>query len=529
MRGRTAATARLLAVLVSASVLLGGCLFGRPVFSREGQQPVPSSNATTPPGSAQTGTASRPVAPVPDVQPEGFAEPPPGQGLQRYTQQKLTWTECEEVQCTTILVPLDYADPDGQAITLALSRKPATAKPRIGSLFVNPGGPGASGVDYAKTFERKGLERYDIVGWDPRGVGSSTPVRCYEPAELDTYLARDSSPDSPAEDEQLLEVEKAFGRSCLAKSGRLLEHISTAETARDLDLLRGLVKDDKLNYFGSSYGTQIGAVYAQVFPQLVGRLVLDGAVNITEDKSVTQAQGFERALGNFAAWCAERTCKLGESKAEVLDRIGSFWAALDARPMRGGRRPLTQQLGVTGVSFVLYQGSWWKYLQQALELAIFDRDPRFMLYLADSYHQRNEKTGAFGQLNYSFPAVRCLDSQDVDLAEARRKTAADNAKIPTFGPVNGPDYTCPMWPVAPAPKQAKITGPGAAPIVVIGTTGDPATPYEYAERMAKQLSSGVLVTLKGEGHLAYGQSACIQRIVQDYLVQDKVPRDGVRC
>ena len=527
--------ARGLAIIATASLLLTGCVFGRVSLPSATQAPTPASSAPGSPvrGSATPTDEGRPVAPVPaDVKPEGFVEPPPGSGLERYTQQKLDWAKCgdEGLQCATTRVPLDYGDPDGQAITLALSRKPAAGSNRLGSLFINPGGPGGSGVDYVGFFQSKGLERYDIVGWDPRGVGKSTPVTCFDKTELDGYLGRDSSPDSTAEDDELLEAEQDFGRSCLERSGALLAHVSTAETVRDLDVLRAVVGDEKLNYFGSSYGTQIGALYAQLFPKLTGRLVLDGAVNITDDKSISQTLGFERALGSFAAWCAQQKCQLGDSKQQVLDRISAFWADLDAEPLKGGRRPLTQQLGVIGVLFVLYENErGWKYLQQALELAIFGRDPRFLLFLADQYHQRNEKTGTFGQNNFSFPAVRCLDSRDTELDEVRREADADKAKTPVLGPVSGPDYTCPMWPVAPFPKQATITGPGAAPILVIGTTGDPATPYEYAERMAKQLTSGLLVTFKGEGHLAYGQSPCVQKIVQDYLVRDQVPADGVRC
>lgn len=533
-RGRTSAAA--LAILASVTLLVSGCLFGRPVFQPGAQQEAPgrSSSATAPtpappPASATVKPSGRPVAPVPDVKPEGFTEPPPGSGLGRYLRQDIRWTTCEELQCATVKVPLDYADPDGQAITLAVSRKRATQGPRLGSLFINPGGPGASGVEYLGSFQTTGLERYDIVGWDPRGVAASTPVKCFDTSQLDEYLARDGSPDSPDEDERLREIEQEFGRSCLARSGRLLEHVSTAETVRDLDLLRALVKDAKLNYFGSSYGTQIGALYAELFPKLVGRLVLDGAVNITEDRSVTQAQGFERALGNFAAWCAERECRLGRTKEQVLVRVRELLASLDAKPMRGGRRPLTQQLGGTGVSFVLYDAKSWKYLQAGLELAVFDRDPRLLLLLADLYHQRDPKRGTFGSLMFGFPAVRCLDSELTDPAEARRRAEADNAKLPTLELVNGPDYTCVMWPVAPAPDQGPITGEGAAPIVVIGTTGDPATPYEYAKTMARQLTSGVLVTFDGEGHLAYSQSKCVQRLVQNYLVRDQVPTDGVRC
>jgi pimeloyl-ACP methyl ester carboxylesterase len=534
--GGTSRVARGLIVCGTASVLLSGCLIG-PLPGPS--QPMPNAGQSAPgtappaPGSpapASPGVQGRPVVPVPDVKPRGFTNPPAGSGLQRYTQQKLAWTKCGELECAITKVPLDYDDPDGQAITLTLSRRKATASPRLGALFINPGGPGGSGIEYVEGFRNKGLEGYDIVGWDPRGVGQSTPVVCFNTDELDAYLARDSSPDSDEEDRDLLDAEKAFGRSCLERSGRLLEHVSTQETVRDLDVLRQVVGDEKLHYFGSSYGTQIGSLYAEVFPQQVGRLVLDGAVNITDDKSVSQTQGFERSLGNFAAWCANRSCRLGNTKQAVLDRISAFWSELDSRPMRGGRRPLTQQLGVIGVLFVLYQNEdYWKYLLQALELAIYDDDPRYLLFLADQYHQRDEKNGTFGQSNFGFPGVRCLDSQDVNLDGVRKEAEADDTNAPVLGKVSGPDYVCPMWPVAPTPKPPTIDGEGAAPILVIGTTGDPATPYEYAERMAEQLDSGVLVSLEGEGHLAYGQSTCVQRIVVAYLVRGQVPQDGVRC
>ncbi len=542
MSRRPARAVRALAVAVSVAVLLSGCLFGRPIWQRGAEAPGPTpgasvpapSRATTAPspggGSSSPTAPSRPVQPVPDVRPNGFTSPPSGSGLARYTGQQLDWSKCGELQCTKTLVPLDYQDPDGQAITLALARKPATESPRLGSLFINPGGPGGSGVQYVGFFDSLGLEQYDIVGWDPRGVGASTPVTCFNRARLDAYLARDSSPDSAEEDTQLRNDEQEFGKSCLERSGRLLEHVSTAETARDLDVLRALVGDAKLRYFGSSYGTQIGATYAQLFPKKVAKLVLDGAVNISDDRSVSQTEGFDRALTAFATWCAQQRCRLGSTKAKVLSSISSLWKRLDSDPMEGGRRPLTQQLAVVGVLVVLYQNEeGWKSLRFALELAVFRDDPRVLLLLADSYHRRDAKTGVFGQDNFGFPAVRCLDKQQSDPEEARREADNDRAKAPTLGYVSGPDYVCPMWPVAPAPKGPKITGAGAPPILVIGTTGDPATPYEYAQRMAQQLTSGVLVTYRGEGHLAYGDSECVQAIVRNYLVRGKVPADGVTC
>ena len=475
-------------------------------------------------------TQGRPVQPVPDLRPAGFIAPPPGQGLQRYLGQTIRWSDCGKgLQCASVLAPLDYAEPDREAITLAVAKRPASAGPPAGSLFINPGGPGGSGTEYVGFFEEKGLERFDVVGWDPRGTGSSTPVRCANGKAMDAYTSVDISPDDAQEQRALIDAQIDFGRGCLKRSGELLEHISTTETVRDLDLLRHLVGDEKLTYFGSSYGTKIGALYAQLYPRTVGRLVLDGAVNITDSKDVSQLDGFERALGNFATWCAAKSCKLGDTKAEVERTISDLLTRLDTKPINGGRAPLTQQLAVTGVLSVLYENEdGWKYLRQGLELAAFDDDGRYLMYFADQYNQRG-KGGVYGQLQFSFPAIRCLDSQDVSVAKAEREGAEEATRAPTLGPFAGADLVCPLWPVAPAPKEPTIRGRGAAPILVVGTTGDPATPYEYAERMADQLESGHLLTLKGEGHLGYGQSPCVRRYVQAYLLDGHVPADGTRC
>lgn len=508
--------------------LLSGCALV-PGSTPAAQEPTSGPTAGSAPSSRLE--VGRPVQPVPDIRPAGFGTPPPGRGLPRYLDQQIDWQACGDkgLECAAVWAPLDYAEPDSEAITLALARRPSTQGPRAGSLFINPGGPGGSGVDYVGYFDAKGLERFDIVGWDPRGTGASTPVKCANKAAMDAYTSIDTSPDDAAEQQALEQAQIDFGLGCLQRSGALLAHISTADTVQDLDLLRHLVGDQRLSFLGSSYGTKIGAVYAERYPQRVGRLVLDGAVNITGAKDVSQLDGFERALGNFAAWCADRSCKLGDTKAEVLATIGELWRRLDADPIQGGRAPLTQQLAVTGVLAVLYENEdGWRYLQQALELAAFDDDGRYLMFFADQYNQRG-KDGTYGQLQFSFPAIRCLDSSDDSVAQAEKEAAAEAKRAPTLGPYAGADLICPLWPVASAPTQAAIRGKGAAPILVVGTTGDPATPYEYAERMAAQLDSGRLLTLDGEGHLAYGQSACIRNYVQAYLLTGEVPADGTRC
>ncbi|MFT4165216.1 MAG: alpha/beta hydrolase [Microlunatus sp.] len=498
-----------------------------PVASTPGTSTTPGT--TTTPGAVRT-EAERPIRPIPDVRPHGFIDPPPGRDLQRYLDQQIDWSDCRKgLQCAVVRAPLDYADPDGQAITLALAKRPATEEPRAGALFVNPGGPGASGVDFVARFDATGLERFDLIGWDPRGTGASTPVVCINGKPMDAYTSIDISPDNDAEEAALEQTQLDFGRGCLDRSGALLAHISTVETVHDLDLLRALLGEDRLNYLGFSYGTKIGAYYAEFYPRQVGRVVLDGAVNLSDDSDISQLDGFERALGNFASWCAEQDCRLGDTKAAVLDSIRRLLRDLDSKPLDGGRAELTQQLGLTGILAVLYENeTGWRYLERALEMAIEDRDGRYLLYFADVYNERG-KNGRYGQLQFSFEAIRCLDSRENSVAKARQEADTEAKRAPILGPFAGADLSCPLWPVASAPKPPKITGTGAAPILVIGTTGDPATPYEYAERMADQLESGHLLTLRGEGHLAYNQSSCIRRHVQSYLVTGELPETGARC
>ncbi len=526
----------LVALALAAVSLLAACsiLSPRPA---ETSPPAPSEAPRSATPSQPTATRSavlpkdgRPLERIPSVRPTGFADPPPGRGLDRYRSQPVSWQPClNGLSCATVLVPLDYAKPDGPAISLALARRSATGTRRLGTLFINPGGPGGSGVEYVGFFEGAPLGDYDIVGWDPRGVAASTPVLCFGAADLDRLYAMDASPDDGPELQARIAAIEDFGESCLARSGRLLEHISTLETVRDLDLLRGLVGDRKINFFGSSYGTRIGSLYAEIFPQRVGRMILDGSVDIAAKRTITQIEGFERALDHFAARCGKQ-CRLGGTKAEVLSTIRGLLEQLDQRPLPvADGRVLTQQLGVEAVIYSLYGGERsWRLLHDALAAAVSDADPSRLMMLADR-STRRFADGSYDQISYSFQAVRCLDSQDASVRAAQRRYAAVSEDAPVLGRVAGPDLTCALWPVRSAPKQPTIDGDGAPPIVVIGTTGDPATPYEYAVNMADQLASGVLVTFNGEGHLAYGNNECISRIVVSYLMADQVPADQTTC
>src|SRR5215216_264176 len=526
--------ARLTAVAgVCAVLLLGACSARDPGQGPASTPPVACSQS---PGSSISATPlipsdGRPTQPIPSVTPFGYKEPPPGQGLSRYGAQKLEWQACSNgLECAKVLVPLNYVDPNGQAMTLSLARRKATAEPRLGSLFLNPGGPGASGIDLVSSFDGAGLEQYDLVGWDPRGTDDSTPVQCFsEGKDFDRYLATDASPDNNEELGIQISQDRTFGMVCLNGSGSLLQHVSTAETVRDLDLLRGLVGDSKINYLGFSYGTLIGSLYAQTFPKRVGHLVLDGAVDIV-DSPITQLDGFERALNNFADWCVTRRCALGASRDDILQAVSELLTELDSEPIKVGQRQLTQSLALTGVIFPLYgQEDSWEVLRQGLEAVIKKGDGSILLRIADVYLGRSEG-GTYEQHVAGFPAISCIDSQDTSVRKELAEHAAElSKKETTLGEFWGAALVCPLWPVAPAPKLPKITARGAAPIVVIGTTGDPATPHEYAVGMANQLDSGVLVTFRGYGHLAYGQSPCVRKVVQAYLNNNVVPRNKTTC
>jgi pimeloyl-ACP methyl ester carboxylesterase len=480
------------------------------------------------------GSTQRPVEPIPDVRPEGMVDPPPGDGLNRYLDQDVSWQDCGEnadKQCATVLAPLDYDDPDQTAITLALARRISKADNPQGAMFINPGGPGGSGVDYVNFFNPHGLDQaYDIVGWDPRGVGRSTPVHCLNAEQMEHFTTFDYSPDNEQETEALIDLNAEFGAACLRNSGALLEHVSTEDTVRDLELLRQLLGQQRLNYFGSSYGSSIGAMYATMFGSTVGRMVLDGPTSIGSEPDISQTQGFDRTLGNFARWCAAQGCRLGEDKIQVLETIGGFLTRLDADPIPGGRRDLNQALATSGLIYALYSpAADWPRLRMSLELAILAGDGRLLLAAADRLNQR-DRSGEFGQFNAAFPAIRCLGSTDEGVKGELAQWQQLARKAPTIGPFAGPDLACATWPVASTGELKRtISYTGEPVVLLIGTAGDPATPYEYAEQMRNALESSRLITLRGNGHLGFDQSECVQQAVYRYAVQQRAPQSDSTC
>ncbi|NPC98282.1 alpha/beta fold hydrolase [Nocardioides sp. zg-DK7169] len=479
--------------------------------------------------------------------PTGAADPgareAPAADLQEFYDQTVDWQRCSgegDFECAQVEVPLDYADPDAESIELALLRAPATdPEARIGSLLVNPGGPGAPGTTYAaqssQAFRPELTRVYDIVGFDPRGTGSSSPVDCVPDAALDRYLAQDPVPDSDAEAGDLVFLTRAFNRGCVERSGEIAAHVSTAEAARDLDVLRAALDEDTLTYFGASYGTQLGATYAELFPDRVGRMVLDGGVDVTLDareSSLGQARGFETALRAYVQNCVDAgDCFLGDSVEAGLERISGLLDDLDAKPLptQDGREvgPGTAFLGI---ATPLYNRTYWDLLDQALQRA-FDGDGTVLQLLADSYASRGPD-GYLDNSTEAIVAVRCLDDPaSVPAGRIPEEFAAFDEAAPTFGRVFAWGLLgCVGYSARSEEEPLDIRGEGAAPILVIGTTRDPATPYEWSVALADTLESGVLLTRDGDGHTGYNAgNACVDEIVEAYLIDGTVPEDGQRC
>ena len=430
----------------------------------------------------------------------------------------------------------------GDTVALAVNRLPAAdTAARIGSLLANPGGPGASGVDWlsqsAPLFEALNGS-YDIVGFDPRGVGASEPLTCLGTARLDELLASDPDPDTSQEVDTIARLYRGFGQGCEHAAPRLLPHISTADVARDLDVIRAVVGDPRLHYLGFSYGTLIGAVYAELFPTRVGAMVLDGPVDPAKTYAqslLSQAGGFETALQAYAGDCvAKPSCPLGTDVETGLAAVRALLEDLDAQPLPTDEadRPLTEGLAGYGISYALYSDSLWTGLTLALRAAMEDGDGQPLLLLADLYAHRSDD-GYTDNLIQVYNAVSCLDDRgDPTIADVESGVAEFEQRSPTLGPALAWSLmACAVWPVEAAdPLPGTIDAHGAQPIVVVGTTRDPATPYAQAETLADDLDSGVLLTRDGDGHTAYGQgNACIDAAVDAYFLDGTVPADGAQC
>ncbi|CAA9333573.1 MAG: Probable exported protease [uncultured Nocardioidaceae bacterium] len=520
LRGR-----RLLVALLPLLLALGGCALGG-----EDSRALPSPSLSPSP----LESADPSEEPVPD-------DPGRDPALRRYYEQDLGWNPCrEQFECARIDVPLDYDRPSRAKISLSLLKVPASDQSqRVGSLVVNPGGPGASGIEYAArastTFGTEVQQAFDIVGFDPRGVGESTPVDCVADQRLDAFVAYDPDPDTAAERGQADRLLREFGRGCAQESGQLAAHISTVEAVRDIDIIRELLGDAELSFFGASYGTLLGATYADLFPDRVGRMVLDGAIDPSlsnREKSLVQAESFETALRAYVGACVDRgSCFLGDSVDAGAQRIRAFLDEVEQDPLEvAGGRTLEAGNAVLGIWYPLYDQSSWPILDSALQSA-FAGDGSTLLSIADAYVSR----GPDGYLDNSLEAlyaISCLDTEDT-IAMGQAPAVVDEFEevSPTFGAIFAYGLAgCSDWPFEAERKPAAPDAAGAKPILVIGTSRDPATPLEWAEALSSQLESGVLVRRDGDGHTGYHRgNECVDDVVESYLVSGEVPRSPVDC
>ncbi|HEY9499926.1 MAG TPA: alpha/beta hydrolase [Terrimesophilobacter sp.] len=464
--------------------------------------------------------------------------------LEPFYEQVLVWSKCEGTfQCATAKAPLDWSDPARDSIHLALIRSVATGS-RIGSLLVNPGGPGGSGYDFIRdslsyAVSARLSEHYDVVGFDPRGVNKSSAVSCYtDPAEMDDYLYG-LSPNPVGSDAWIDDMEKsnaAFGQACLKNTGELLGYVDTESAARDLDLLRAILGDKKLNYLGYSYGTFLGATYAELYPGKTGHLVLDGAIDPATsdfDVTATQAKGFESAARAYLADCfTSKSCPFRGTADEAMARIRSLLQRLDASPLRASDgRMLGSAAMFNAIILPLYSPSNWRYLSD-LFTDVLQGNADYAFQLADSYYGRSADGTYQDNSTEAFIAINCLDYMSTSTRATLRSEAAELAGIaPTFGPqMSYGGTSCAQWPFPGKRVRGPIAAAGSAPILVVGTTNDPATPYQWAKNLAGELQNGHLVTYNGEGHTAYNKSnSCVNDAVDNYFIDDKVPAKDPDC
>ena len=453
-----------------------------------------------------------------------------------------TWSECDNaepdslVTCSTLEVPYDYADPSVGSFSLFVKKRSVEdPTKRIGSLLVNPGGPGFGGSSLADDayyyFSSDLLERFDIIAWDPRGTGETTPaVDCVD--SYDEYFGLDSPPDDDAEIQALIDASQKFNDECLANSGEILPYISTAASARDMNSIRLALGEEKITYLGFSYGSELGATWTTLFPDTVRAAVLDGAVDPdadSTDEGKSQAKGFEQQLSTFLAQCSSRVACKFHNKGNAEAAFDKLIADIDANPLvvSSDRTPVTQGVAYTAIAQAMYSDFYWPQLEAALKSAQLG-DGSGLLSLYDQYFQRQDD-GTYGNELEAFLSISCLDDPGAtSVDEVNSKVDEFVAVAPRLGANFAYGYSCALWPIPQAPR-VEITGRGAGPIVVVGTTGDAATPLESTRKMAKKLEQGILIVVSANQHTGYGANSCVTKAVDEYLINLVVPANELTC
>ncbi|MFM8554126.1 MAG: alpha/beta hydrolase [Acidimicrobiales bacterium] len=454
---------------------------------------------------------------------------------------KIDWKPCVDSyadgsECGTMEVPYDYSDPSIGMFTLHMRRHPAgDPTKRIGTLLVNPGGPGFGGQFLAESassiFGAEVVERFDILGWDPRGTGESTPaVDCFD--EYDDYVSYDPSPETDEQKQVIIDLSKNFADACGGSSGPILPYISTNNSARDMDAIRQALGEKKITYFGFSYGSELGGTWASMFPSTVRAAVLDGAADPTADSitgSLQQAEGFEKELNAFLDQCSKDTTCPFWNKGRTAAAFDELAKKVDEKPVlvSAKRTRVNQSVFLTAVAQAMYTSAQWPELEQALA-DIQQGNGQGILDLYDEYYQRNPD-GSYGNELEAFTAISCLDDPGPKTIEETDSYLARFVKVaPRFGEYFVSGYTCIYWPAKPDPRNA-ITGEGAGPIVVVGTTGDSATPLASSRKMAETLEDGRLIVVDAQRHTGYGANDCVTGAVDQFLVTTKVTFSEKSC
>ncbi len=528
---------RLLPLLVAASLTIAACSSAAGGVSETASRPTDDDTvATGGDTGADTGGDTdgndNSSADEPDA-----GEPPSG-GTPPFEPAPIEWDQYNDAVDVGVLdVPVDYADPDGPRFELFLARYNALEPDdRIGTLLVNPGGPGFGGSDLAffaaQIFDRELLDRFDIIGWDPRGTGESDPpIDCID--DYDPYFtAIDSTPESEAERSALIETFEDFARQCVGKNRDIIQHVGTNDSARDMDAIRRSLGEDQISYFGFSYGSELGGAWATLFPDTVRAAVLDGASDPDADSiesSRQQLLGFSDALTTFLDRCAgDEDCEFhnGGDPGSAFDAL---MQDLDANPVPGdaGRPSVNRDVAITAVVQAMYSESFWPALERSLAAAQRD-DGSGLLALHDSYFQR-AADGSYGNELEAFQTISCADNPErPSLEEMAEESAMLTEVAPRLAPEGSLGVACTFFPDALDPRVT-ITGAGAGPIVVIGTTGDPATPFESTVRMSNVLEDGRLVIVEADQHTGYGVNRCVIDVVNDYLIDLDAPADETEC
>lgn len=535
-------TARALVALALVLALLATLTFTVVQWTRpDTPTALPSPSPTT---AASRGTSS-PVPSAAATTPTSTDHP---RELDRFYAQPVAWSPCVDSSqqlCATIEVPVDYTKPTGDTFEVALRKAPALEpSQKIGSMLINPGGPGASGIEYVQyasfVFSKPLRTAYDIVGFDPRGIGASDAVACLTDADMDRLFAADPTPDTPAERTELVSSAEEVAEHCATRGGERALHMSSTEVARDMDIMRALVGDPKLNFFGVSYGTFLGALYADLFPKRVGRFVLDSAVSPNQTDLEAMAfdvDGFEASLDAFLSWCVARDdCALGRDKAKAEAGMVELLDRIDKQPLRTTKRGLST-VGEGWVGFAifmcLYSETTWPTLNRGLEEALTKGSGDVLVSRAFSVVGRSSK-GGYDKSTYlhAMIPVRCADwprTPDTAAYRARRDTFF--AAHPLWARLAGETVdACRTWPTPGRTPKGSTLGVGAAPILVVGNLRDPATPIGGTAKLAEDLDSGTLLKSDSDGHGAYySGDSCVDGVVDSYLIKGMLPVDGKTC